>query len=344
MNRITSLVSLVHKKCTEIIAIGNPNTIQVIKCVGDFYRRKGHTAILALVAEQLSEEKKIDDIPIVHDYLEVFPEDLLGLPPHRQVEFQIDLAPGAAPIARAPYRLAPSELQELSTQLQELLDKGFIRPSLSPWGSSVLFFKKKDGTFRMCIDYRELNKVTIKNRYPLPRIDDLFYQLQGSSFYSNIYLRSGYHQLGVRDEEISKTAFRTCREEHEEHLRFLLELLKHEQLYAKFSKCEFWIREVQFLGHVVNEKGIHVDPAKVEAIKNWAAPTTPTEVRQFMGLAGYYRRFTEGFSKIAQPLTALIQKGKPYNRSKNQESAFQLLKQNSVVYPSYLFPKERVTS
>ncbi|KAI3774330.1 hypothetical protein L1987_48881 [Smallanthus sonchifolius] len=159
--------------------------------------RKGHTAILALVAEQPSEEKKIENIPVVREFLEVFPEDLPGLPPHRQVEFQIDLAPGAAPIARAPYRLAPSELQELSTQLQDLLDKGFIRPSSSPWGAPVLFVKKKDGTFRMCIDYRELNKVTIKNRYPLPRIDDLFDQLQGSSFYSKIDLRSGYHQLRV---------------------------------------------------------------------------------------------------------------------------------------------------
>ncbi|KAI3797412.1 hypothetical protein L1987_32669 [Smallanthus sonchifolius] len=350
--------------------------------------RKGHTAILALVAEQPSEENKIEDIPIVREFLEVFPEDLPGLPPHRQVEFQIDLAPGAAPIARAPYRLAPSELQELSTQLQELLDKGFIRPSSSPWGAPVLFVKKKDGTFRMCIDYRELNKVTIKNRYPLPRIDDLFDQLQGSSFYSKIDLRSGYHQLRVRDEDISKTTFRTrygyyefmvmpfgltnapavfmdlmnrvCKpyldqfvivfiddiliyskseEDHEEHLRLILELLKNEQLYAKFSKCEFWIREVQFLGNVVNEKGIHVDPSKIEAIKNLAAPSTPTKVRQFLGLAGYYRRFIEGFSKISQPLTALIQKGKAYTWSDKQELAFQLLKQKLCSAPILALPK-----
>ncbi|KAI3731639.1 hypothetical protein L1987_62828 [Smallanthus sonchifolius] len=218
--------------------------------------RKGHTAILALVADKSTEEKKLEDIPIVRKFPEVFPEDLPGLPPHRQVEFQIDLTPGAAPIAWAPYRLAPSELQELSTQLQELLDKGFIRPSSSSWGAPVLFVKKKDGTFRMCIDYRELNKVTVKNRYPLPRIDDLFDQLQGSSFYSKIDLRSGYHQLRVRDEDISKTAFRT-----------------------RYGHFEFLIREVQFLGHVINEKGIHVDLTKVEAIKNWAAPITPTEVR-----------------------------------------------------------------
>ncbi|KAI3726230.1 hypothetical protein L1987_66027 [Smallanthus sonchifolius] len=350
--------------------------------------RKGHTAILALVTDKSSEEKKLEDIPIVREFPEVFPEDLPGLPPQRQVEFQIDLTPGAAPIARAPYRLAPSELQELSTQLQELLDKGFIRPSSSPWAAPVLFVKKKDGTFRMCIDYRELNKVTVKNRYPLPRIDDIFDQLQGSSFYSKIDLRSGYHQLRVLDEDISKTAFRTryghfeflvmpfgltnapavfmdlmnrvCKpyldqfvivfiddiliysksqEEHEEHLRLILELLKQEQLYAKFSKCDFWIREVQFLGHVINEKGIYVDSAKIEAIKNWAAPTTPTEVRQFLGLAGYYRRFIEGFSKIAQPLTALTQKDKPYNWSEAQESAFQLLKQKLCSAPILSLPE-----
>ncbi|KAD3641214.1 hypothetical protein E3N88_30438 [Mikania micrantha] len=291
--------------------------------------------ILALITEQPKKERKIKDIAIVRDYPEVFPDDLSGLPPARQVEFQIDLTPGAAPIAKAPYRLAPTEMQELSNQLQELLDKGFIRPSFSPWGAPVLFVKKKDGSFHMCIDYRELNKVTIKNRYPLPRIDDLFDQLQGSSYYSKIDLRSGYHQLRIQEEDIPKTAFRTryghyeflvmpfgltnapavfmdlmnrvCKpyldkfvivfiddiliysktqEEHADHLRRVLELLKKEQLYAKFSKCDFWICEVQFLGHVVNEKGIHVDPAKIEAIKNWTAPKTPTEVRQFLGLAG----------------------------------------------------------
>ena len=155
------------------------------------------------------EEKRLEDVPTVRDFPDVFPDDLPGLPPTRQVEFQIDLVPGAAPVARAPYRLAPSELKELSDQLQELLDKGFIRPSSSPWGAPVLFVKKKDGSFRMCIDYRELNKLTVKNRYPLPRIDDLFDQLQGSSFYSKIDLRSGYHQLQVREEDIPKTAFRT---------------------------------------------------------------------------------------------------------------------------------------
>ncbi|GJW68086.1 putative reverse transcriptase domain-containing protein [Tanacetum coccineum] len=143
--------------------------------------------------EDKSEKKRLEDVPIVQDFPDVFPEDLPGLPPTRQVEFQIDLIPGAAPVARAPYRLAPSKMKELSEQLKELSDKGFIRPSSSPWGAPVLFVKKKDGSFRMCIDYRELNKLTVKNRYPLLRIDDLFDQLQGSNVYSKIDLRSGYH-------------------------------------------------------------------------------------------------------------------------------------------------------
>nr|GEV88405.1 putative reverse transcriptase domain, ribonuclease H-like domain, aspartic peptidase domain protein [Tanacetum cinerariifolium] len=154
-------------------------------------------------------ERSVKDVPVVRDFHEVFPDELPGLPPPRPVEFRIDLVPGAAPVARAPYRLAPSELKELSDQLKELLEKGFVRPSSSPWGASVLFIKKKDGSFRMCIDYRELNKLTVKNRYPLPRIDDLFDQLQGSSVYSKIDLHSGYHQVWIREEDILITAFWT---------------------------------------------------------------------------------------------------------------------------------------
>ncbi|GJV48223.1 putative reverse transcriptase domain-containing protein [Tanacetum coccineum] len=333
-------------------------------------------------------EEALEDVPIWLRFPEVFPEDLPGLPPTRQVEFQIDLIPGAAPVARAPYRLAPSEMKELSEQLKELSDKGFIRPSSSPWGAPVLFVKKKDGSFRMCIDYRELNKLTVKNRYPLPRIDDLFDQLQGSSVYSKIDLRSGYHQLRVREEDIPKTAFRTryghyefqvmpfgltnapavfmdlmnrvCKpyldkfvivfiddiliysknkQEHEEHLKLILELLKKEELYAKFSKCEFWIPKVQFLGHVIDSEGIHVDPAKIESIKDWTSPKSPTEIRQFLGLAGYYRRFIEGFSKIAKPMTKLTQKKVKFVWGDKQEAAFQLLKQKLCSAPILALPE-----
>ncbi|GJV56907.1 putative reverse transcriptase domain-containing protein [Tanacetum coccineum] len=346
--------------------------------------------LIQMMKEEKTEipERRIEDVPVVRDFPEVFPEDLPGLPPTRQVEFHIELIPGAAPVARAPYRLAPAEMKELAEQLKELSDKGFIRPSSSPWGAPILFVNKKDGSFRMCIDYRELNKLTVKNGYPLPRIDDLFDQLQGSSIYSKIDLRSGYHQLRVREEDIPKTAFRTryghyefrvmpfgltnapavfmdlinrvCKpyldkfvivfiddilicshneKEHEEHLKTILELLKKEELYAKFSKCEFWINMVKFLGHVIDSSGIHVDPAKIEAVKNWASPTTPSEIRQFLGLAGYYRRFIEGFSKIAKPLTELTQKNQKFDWGEEQEEAFQLLKQKLCAAPILALPK-----
>ncbi|GJY43889.1 putative reverse transcriptase domain-containing protein [Tanacetum coccineum] len=193
---------------------GNATRLNIISCTKtQKYMQKGFPIFLAHVTakevEDKSEKKRLEYVPIVKDFPYVFPEDLSGLLPTRQVEFQINLVPGAAPVARAPYRLAPFEMKELSEQLKELSDKGFIRPSSSPWGALVLFVKKQDGSFRMCIDYRELNKLTVKNRYPLPRIDDLFDQLQGSSVYSKIDLRSGYHQLRVREEDIPKTAFRT---------------------------------------------------------------------------------------------------------------------------------------
>ncbi|GJT42161.1 putative reverse transcriptase domain-containing protein [Tanacetum coccineum] len=186
--------------------------------------------------------------------------DLSGLPPARPVEFHINLIPRVAPVVRAPYRLAPSEMKELSEQLQKLSDKGFIRPSSLPWGAPVLFIKKKDGSFRMCIEYCELNKLTVKNPYPFPRIDDLFDQLQGSSIYSKIDLRSGCHQLS-RQMKVFQNAFlnSSCslrdKKEHEEHLKEILELLKKEKLYAKFSKCEFWIPKVQFLRYIIDSIG-----------------------------------------------------------------------------------------
>ncbi|GJR37240.1 putative reverse transcriptase domain-containing protein [Tanacetum coccineum] len=229
---------------------GRESRLTIISCSkAQEYMAKGYQIFLAQISakkeEDKSEGKKLKDVLIVQDFPEVFPEDLPGLLPARPVEFQIDLIPGTAPIARAPYRLTPSEMKDLSEQLQELSDKGFIRPSSSPWGAPVLFVKKKDGSFRMCIDYHELNKLTLKNRYPLPRIDDLFDQLQGSSIYSKIDLRSGYHQL--RDEK-----------EHEEHLKAILELLKKEKLYAKFSKCEFWTpKEQRFFGYCdASHKGL----------------------------------------------------------------------------------------
>ncbi|GKA86289.1 putative reverse transcriptase domain-containing protein, partial [Tanacetum coccineum] len=251
-----------HEKVVRIPLLDG----KVLRVLGERPEEKARHLMSAKAKEQKQEE-----MVTVRDFLGVFLDDLLGLPPIREIEFQIELVPGALPVVKSPYRLSPSEMEELSGQLKELQDKGFIRPSSSPWGAPVLFVKKRDGSFRMCIDYRELNKLTIKNRYPLTRIDDLFDQLQGSHYFSKIDLRSRYHQLRVHEDDIPNTAFRTryghfeftvmpfgltnapaTREEYEVHLGLVLELLKEEKLYAKFSKCEFGLREVQFLGHVIN--------------------------------------------------------------------------------------------
>nr|GEZ40833.1 putative reverse transcriptase domain-containing protein [Tanacetum cinerariifolium] len=288
------------------------------KVVPHKYIERGCQMFVAYVTEKKSKEKLLEDVPVIQDFLEVFPDDLSGLPPPRQVEFKIDLVPEVAPVTRAPYRLAPSEMKELSVQLQELLEKGFIRPISSAWGAPVFFVKKMDGSFRMCIDYRKLNKLTIKNRYPLSRIDDLFDQLQGSSVYSKIDLRSGYHQLCIKEEDIPITAFRT----RYGHFEFQMIPFGMTNAPAVFIDLMNRLDSIQFLGHVIDNKGVDVDPAKIEAIRNWAAPTTPTKVRQFLRLAGYYRRFIKGFSLISKPLTKLTQKDKKYEWGKEEEEAF----------------------
>ncbi|GJZ16677.1 putative reverse transcriptase domain-containing protein [Tanacetum coccineum] len=310
---------------------GKNSKLSIISCTKiQKYIKKGCQSFLAQVTkkeiEDKLEEKRLEDVPIGWDFPEVFLEDLPGLPLTRQ---------------------------------------GFIRPISSPWGASVLFVKKKDGSYRMRIDYRELNKLIVKNRYPLSRIDDLFNQLQGSRVYSKFDLRSGYHKLRVREEDIPKTAFRThyshyefqvmpfgltnapavfmnlmnrvCKpyldkfvivfiddiliysknkKEHEEHLKLILRLLKKEEF-----------------------EGIHMDPAKIESIKDWASPKTPKEIHQFLGLSGYYRRFIEGFSKIAKPMTKLTQKSVKFDWGEKAEAAFQLLKQKLYSAPILALPE-----
>jgi hypothetical protein len=245
------------------------------------------------------------------EVMDVFSEELPGMPPEREVEFYIDLIPGTAPIVKRPYRMAPTELAELKPQIEELQQKGYIRPSSSPWGSQVLFVTKKDGSMRMRIDYRSLNEVTIKNKYPLPWIDDLFDQLQGANYFSKIDLRSGYHQLRIKEADVQKTTFVTryrqyeftimpfgltnalaffmnlmnkvfmeeldkfvvvfiddiliyskSREDHKHHLWIVLGRLRAHQLYAKLSKCEFWLEKIAFLGHILTAEGIEVDHPK----------------------------------------------------------------------------------
>jgi hypothetical protein len=307
---------------------------------------------------------EIQDISVVCEFPNVFPEDLPGLPLERDVEFVIELKPGTAPISRRSYRMPPNELVELKTQLQDLLEKGFVRPSSSPWGCPTIFIKKKDQTLRMCVDYIPLNEVSIKNEYPLPRIDILFDQFTEERVLSKIDLRSGYHQIRIRPEDIPKTAFTTRyglfeylvmsfvltnapahftylmnsvfmpeldkfvvvfiddiliyfknEEEHAKHLRIVLTRLREHQLYAKFSKCAFWLEEIQFLGHVLSANGIAVNPSKVKDILEWKPPTTIHQVRSFLGLASYYRKFILDFSKIVKPITSLLKNDTKFNWS-----------------------------
>ncbi|KAG8471689.1 hypothetical protein CXB51_036643 [Gossypium anomalum] len=353
--------------------------------------RKGNEAFLAYILDTQGSKLKIEQLPVVNEFTGVFPEELPGLPPDREVEFVIDVISGTTPISITPYRMAPAELKELKTQLQELLDKGFIRPSTSPWGAPVLFVKKKDGSLRLCIDYRQLNKVTIKNKYPLPRIDDLFDQLKGAAVFSKIDLRSGYYQLKVKECDVPKTAFRTryghyeflvmpfgltnapaafmdlmnrifqsyldrfvvvfiddilvyskAESEHAQHLRIVLQTLREKQLYAKFSKCEFWLYEVGFLGHIVSAEGIRVDPSKVSAVVNWKIPKNITEVRSFLGLAGYYCRFVKNFSMIASPMTRLLQKNVEFVWSDECQQSFDQLKKMLTEAPVLTQPESGI--
>ncbi|KAG8496286.1 hypothetical protein CXB51_007463 [Gossypium anomalum] len=322
------------------------------------YLRKGYEAYLAYVINTKEVEKKVESVPVVCEFADVFPEELPGLPPVREVEFGIDLIPGTAPILIAPYRMAPIELKELKSQLQELTDKGF------------------------------LNKVTIKNKYPLPRIDDLFDQLKGATWFLKIDLRSGYYQLRVKESDVPKTAFRTRyghyeflvipfgltnapavfmdlmnrifrpyldkfvvvfiddiliyskdETEHAEHLRIVLQTLRDKQLYAKFSKSEFWFREVGFLGHIVSGDGIRVDPSKISAFIDWKPPKNVTEVRSFLGLAGYYRRFVNGFSIIAAPMTRLLRKDVKFEWTEECQQSFEELKKLLTEAPVLVQPE-----
>ncbi|GKD31607.1 putative nucleotidyltransferase, ribonuclease H, partial [Tanacetum coccineum] len=306
--------------------------------------------VLRVIGERLEEkvshlmstkEHKQEEMVVVRDFPELFPNDLPGLPPIREIEFPIELVPRAISVAKSPYRLAPSEMEEFSGQLKKLQDKGLIRPSSSPWGAPVLFVKKNGRSFRMCIDYRELNKLTIKNRYPLPKIDDMFNQLQGSQYFSKIDLRSGYHQLRVHEDDIPKTAFRT----HYGHFKFtvipfgltkaptifmdlmnrvcrpyldkfVIVFIDDILIYSKTQE-EHELREVQFLGHVINGDGIHVDPSKIDAVKNWEAPRTPFKVHSFLGLA---------------------RKSKTFDWGDEQERAFQTLKDKLCNAPVLALP------
>ncbi|KAG8498361.1 hypothetical protein CXB51_007427 [Gossypium anomalum] len=315
--------------------------------------KKGYDAYLAYVLDTKVSESKIQAVPVICEFFDVFPEELPGLPPEREVEFSIDLIPGTTPISIAPYRMAPTELKELKTQLQELVD---------PTESFTLGCS---------------GSVCEKER-----------RLKGATVFSKIDLRSGYYQLRVKESDVPKTAFRTRyghyeflvmpfgltnapavfmdlmnrifrpyldrfvvvfiddilvysrnEEEHAEHLRTVLQILREKQLYAKFSKCEFWLREVSFLGHIVSAEGIRVDPSKISAIVNWSPPKNVSEVRSFLGLAGYYRRFVQGFSMIASPMTRLLQKDVKFEWTDECQQSFNRLKDLLTKAPVLVQPE-----
>jgi hypothetical protein len=327
-------------------------------------------------------ELPLTNILVVCEYADVFPDELPGMTPDRDIELAIELQPGTAPISKRPYQMPPAELAELKKQWQELLDKGFIRPSTSPWACLALFVKKTDESLRLCIDYRPLNAVTIKNKYHLPCIDVLFDQLVGAKVFSKIDLCSSYHQIKIRASDILKTAFSTRyglyeylvtsfgltnapayfmylmnsvfmleldkfvvvfindilvysknEEEHADHLHIVLQRLREHRLYAKLSKCDFWLKEIKFLGHTISQAGITVDPGKVQEVMNWQPPPTVQQIRSFLGLAGYYRRFILDFSRIVKPMTELLKKGAKFDWGQKCEDAFHSLRQHLTTAP-----------
>jgi hypothetical protein len=350
--------------------------------------------ILVAIAKTKEDVERRQEIPtkmknVLAKYRDVLPKDLPGgLPPNRSIDHKIELVdPRSEPPSKPVYRLSPIELEEMRKQLTELQAKGFIRPSISPYGSPVLFATKKNGKLRMCIDYRALNKLTIKNRYPLPRIDDLLDRLAGAKIFSKIDLASGYHQIRIREEDIPKTAFRSRyghfeylvmpfgltnapatfmtlmndilrtyldkfvvvylddiliysknEDEHVEHLEKVLATLKKHQLYAQPEKCEFGVKLTSFLGHRVSAEGISVEEDKVKAVSDWPTLKNDRDVRSYLGLCNYYRRFIRGFARIAAPLTKLLRKDKEFTWDEKERNAFNELKKRLTSAPVLRIP------
>ncbi|KAJ9516266.1 hypothetical protein QJQ45_001108 [Haematococcus lacustris] len=322
-------------------------------------------AIVETIDERLNDLKVSAPVKrLINEYHTIFSEELRGLPPTRKVAHTIPLEPGAKPPFRPMYRMSPAELQEVERQIKELLAHDLIEPSSSPFGAPVLFVTKADGSLRMCIDYRALNKVTVKNKYPLPRIDQLLDRLHGATVFSSLDLQSGYHQIRIQPEDVPKSAFRTPyghyqfkvlsfgltnapatfqavmndifrdylndfvqnKAEHLKHLEIVFRILKEHELYAKLKKCEFEKFELKFLGHLVGVNGIRPDPAKIQSIKDWPPLNDVAAIRSFVGLATYFRMFIQGFAKLVEPLTNLTKKDVTWCWDDKCEEAFQGVK------------------
>jgi Reverse transcriptase (RNA-dependent DNA polymerase)/RNase H-like domain found in reverse transcriptase/Retroviral aspartyl protease len=396
INWITSIVTVNSNGNQCVLPLHNQSDTPVVEMVSalQFKREvaKGEQVYLVVIQVPDSGDDKAsinsDASNIISEYKDVFPDELLNsLPPVRGIDHRIELEPGQTPPTKPTYRMSQPEMDELKKQLVELLDKGYVRESKSPYGAPVLFVKKKDGSMRMCVDYRALNKITIKNKYPLPRIDELLDRLLGAKYFSKIDLRSGYWQVRIADDDVAKTAFRTryghyeylvmpfgltnapatfmhlmqqifrphlddfvivflddiliyskTKEQHQQHLRTVLQILREQQLYAKLNKCEFFKDEISFLGHVINQHGIKMEQSKVDAVMKWPKPNNIHDIRSFLGLAGYYRRFVQDFSMIATPLTLLLHKNKPFEWAAEQQQAFDKLKKAVSTAPILIIP------
>ncbi|WZZ71018.1 hypothetical protein YC2023_082388 [Brassica napus] len=327
-------------------------------------------------SSDLAPEIPSELLDVLQDFSDVFPnENPKGLPLIRGIEHLIDFVPGASLPNRPAYRTNPVETKELQKQIGDLLEKGYIRESLSPCAVPVLLVPKKDGSWRMCVDYRAINNITVKYRHPIPRLDDMLEELHGSCVFSKIDLESGYHQNKMKEGDAWKTAFKTKLElyewlvmpfgltnapstfmrlmnhilrsfigyffvvyfddiliysknldDHRKRLKYVLEILRKERLFANFGKCYFGTDKVVFLGFVVGADGLRVDEEKIKAIRDWPRPMTVGEVRSFHGLPGFYRRFVPNLSTIAAPLTEVIKKHVGFKWEQAQEEAFQILK------------------